>query len=78
MAATSTRRWLLTTGNSELRRDGSDLLAVYGPPKVGIPANNIRHLQRRQGPETFGSLQRANRARLDNRRPPVRQPTGSP
>ncbi|MFD0393316.1 hypothetical protein ACFQ3Z_15910 [Streptomyces nogalater] len=38
-------------------QEESDLLAVYGPPKVGIPANNIRHLRKRQGNDTFGSLQ---------------------
>ena len=37
----------------------SDLLAVYGPPKVGIPANNIPKLKRKQGRETFGSLQKS-------------------
>jgi len=38
----------------------SDLLAVLGPEKVGIPANRIPHLLKLQGPvETFGSLQRA-------------------
>jgi hypothetical protein len=37
----------------------SDLLAVLGPRKVGIPANRIPHLLKRQGEETFGSLQRA-------------------
>lgn len=40
-------------------QEASDLLAVYGPPRVGIPANRIRHLQRRQGTDTFGSLQQA-------------------
>jgi hypothetical protein len=38
-------------------QEASDLLAVYGPPKVGIPANNIRHFRKRMGSETFGSLQ---------------------
>jgi hypothetical protein len=45
-------------------QDASDLLAVYGPPKVGIPANNIRHLRRRQGYASFGELQE----QQDNRR----------
>lgn len=36
----------------------SDLLAVLGPERVGIPANPIKHLLKRQGLETFGSLQR--------------------
>ncbi|MGW4890766.1 GP88 family protein [Kitasatospora sp. NPDC004240] len=42
----------------------SDLRAVLGPEKVGIPANRIPHLLKRQGSETFGSLQRALDARL--------------
>ncbi|MER5326967.1 GP88 family protein [Streptosporangium roseum] len=41
----------------------SDLLAVLGPKKVGIPANRIPHLIKRLGAESFGSLQRA----LDDR-----------
>ncbi|MFB7436527.1 hypothetical protein ACFCZ5_34885 [Streptomyces microflavus] len=46
----------------------SDLLAVYGPERVGIPANNIPHLRKKQGPrETFGSLQRARDERLDRK-----------
>lgn len=45
-------------------QEESDLLAVYGPPKVGIPANNIRHLRRLQGASTFGELQE----QRDNRR----------
>ncbi|WP_162467285.1 GP88 family protein [Streptomyces cavernae] len=39
-------------------QDESDLLAVYGPPQVGIPANNIPHLRRIQGAHSFGALQR--------------------
>lgn len=35
----------------------SDLLAVLGPRHVGIPANNIAHLRRRQGDRTFGDWQ---------------------
>lgn len=36
----------------------SDLLAVLAPSnRIGIPANNIRHLRKRQGDESFGSLQ---------------------
>jgi hypothetical protein len=38
-------------------QDASDLLAVYGPPKVGIPANNIPHLRKRLGQDTFGGRQ---------------------
>jgi hypothetical protein len=45
-------------------QEESDLLAIYGPPKVGIPANNIRHLRRRQGMASFGDLQE----QRDNRR----------
>lgn len=44
-------------------QDSSDLLAIYGPPKVGIPANHIRHLQKRQGAASFGELQRRREAR---------------
>jgi hypothetical protein len=49
-------------------QDASDLLAVYGPPKVGIPANRIRHFQHRQGSETFGTLQAAREERRAARR----------
>jgi hypothetical protein len=35
-----------------------DRLAVVGPAKVGIPANNLRHLLKRQGGKSFGELQR--------------------
>lgn len=38
-------------------QEESDLLAVYGPPRVGIPANNISHLRRLQGTASFGELQ---------------------
>jgi Gene product 88 len=37
----------------------SDLLAVTGPPLVGMAANNIRALRKRQGPYSFGELQAA-------------------
>ena len=46
----------------------SDLLAVLGPKRVGIPANRIPHLLKRQGAETFGSLQRALDERLAEKR----------
>jgi hypothetical protein len=52
-------------GTGELKAAGysdqteSDPLAVLGPKRAGIPANRIPHLLKRQGPETFGSLQRA-------------------
>jgi hypothetical protein len=46
----------------------SDLLAVYGPPHVGIPANKIPHLLKKQGRETFGSLQRARDEKTQSKR----------
>lgn len=49
-------------------QDASDLLAVYGPPRVGIPANNIRHLRRQQGADTFGGLQVRDEDRRASRR----------
>lgn len=55
-------------------QEESDLLAVYGPPRVGIPANNIRSLRRRQGAESFGSLQvQRDVRRAARRRGPGRQ-----
>jgi hypothetical protein len=43
----------------------SDLLSVLSEsPLIGIPANEIPHLKKRQGHETFGSLQRALDAKL--------------
>ncbi|MFD8732318.1 hypothetical protein [Streptomyces sp. NPDC059611] len=43
----------------------SDLLAVLSEsPLVGIPANRIPHLLKKQGSETFGSLQRARDKKL--------------
>lgn len=43
----------------------SDLLSVLSEsPLVGIPANEIPHLKKRQGSETFGSLQEALDAKL--------------
>lgn len=57
-------------GTEELEEAGysdqteSDLLAVLGPERVGIPANRIPHLLKRQGKESFGSLQRALDAQL--------------
>lgn len=39
-------------------QEESDLYAVLLPTvRIGIPANNIRHFKKRQGSETFGSLQ---------------------
>jgi len=41
-------------------QEASDLYAVcLATTRVGIPANNIRHFRKRQGGETFGSLQQA-------------------
>ncbi|MFE4516706.1 hypothetical protein ACFRMQ_21220 [Kitasatospora sp. NPDC056783] len=36
----------------------SDLVAASAAIKVGMPANNIRHLQKLQGQRTFGEIQR--------------------
>ena len=52
---------LLAAGYADQSR--SDVLAVAGPPKVGIPANNIRHLLKRQAGKSFGELQRDRDAR---------------
>ena len=41
-------------------QEASDILAVEAPTnKIGIVVNNIPHFKRKQGGETFGSLQRA-------------------
>ncbi len=53
----------------------SDLLAVLGPAKVGIPANRIPHLLKRQGSETFGSLQRALDERLSEKKRRAHSPS---
>jgi hypothetical protein len=50
-------------------QEASDLLAVYGPPRVGIPANNITHLRRAQGPLSFGALQRIRDNRVQGKSP---------
>jgi hypothetical protein len=60
----------------------SDLRAAHGPVTLGITANNIAHLRKRQGDGTFRSLQRAaneqkaaqrrNRRRPGQGRPPTR------
>jgi len=43
-------------------QEDSDILAALMPSnKVGIVANNIKHLKKKQGVETFGSLQKARR-----------------
>lgn len=51
-------------------QDASDLLAVTGPPRVGIPVNNIPAFKRRQGPRSFRQWQ----AETDAARPV--KPTG--
>jgi len=39
-------------------QDDNDLLCVLAPSnKVGIPANRIRHFQKRQGERTFGQIE---------------------
>ena len=43
-------------------QDASDLLAVLGPAPVGVPANRIPHLRRRQAGRTFRSWQADTRA----------------
>jgi len=45
-----------------------DRLSVVGPQRVGIPANNIRHLRKRQGSRSFGELQREQDARREAKR----------
>ncbi|RLU82094.1 hypothetical protein CTZ27_31285 [Streptomyces griseocarneus] len=56
----------------------SDLLSVLSEsPLVGIPANRIPHLLKRQGQETFGSLQRARHEKLEAKRKRVSQAAGT-
>ncbi|GIH16137.1 GP88 family protein [Rugosimonospora africana] len=43
-------------------QDASDLLAVLGPPRVGIPANRIPGFQRRQAGRRFSHWQAADTA----------------
>jgi len=38
-------------------QEASDLFAIYSAKRVGIIANNIPHFRKKQGNETFGSLQ---------------------
>lgn len=62
-------RWMLTTGNSDLARSRAgyadqaddDRLAVMGPTKVGIVANNLPGASARQGDRSFGEWQRTRR-----------------
>lgn len=45
-------------------QDESDLYAVLLPTtRIGIPANRIRHFQKRQGEQTFGTLQSSRHTR---------------
>lgn len=56
----------------------SDLRAVYGPQTLGLAANDIPHLKKRQGVRTFRALQRAanadKRGRRRKRRSAPRRP----
>lgn len=45
-------------------QSSDDRLSVTGSPRVGIPANNLKHLRKRQGTLSFGDLQRE----MDSRR----------
>ncbi|MFE7759633.1 hypothetical protein [Streptomyces sp. NPDC057429] len=60
-------------------QSASDLLAVYGPERVGIPANNIPTLRKKQGRARFSELQRTADERRDRKRIRHEQPeaTGS-
>jgi hypothetical protein len=43
-------------------QDASDLLAITLPTnKIGIPANNIKHFNKKMAGRTFGELQRERR-----------------
>lgn len=50
-------------------QDGSDLLAVTGPRRVGIPSNNIPRYRRLLDGRTFGDWQAQERAQHAARRP---------
>ncbi|WP_219729321.1 GP88 family protein [Streptomyces noursei] len=52
----------------------SDLLAAYGPEKLGLAANNLPGQKRKQGDKSFRALQRAANARAASRRYPRRGP----
>ena len=58
------------TADNYSSQSASDLLAIYGPPRVGIVTNNISAVKKKQGRSTFSALQLAQDAR--RRRPPVR------
>lgn len=42
-------------------QEESDLLAIFGPPKVAIPANRIPHFRKRQGRRRFSEWQQQDR-----------------
>jgi hypothetical protein len=50
-------------------QDASDLLAITLPTnKIGIPANNIKHFNRKMAGRTFGEIQRERDNKLDSKR----------
>lgn len=49
-------------------QDASDLLAVLGPPRVGIPANNIPAFRKRMAGRTFAQWQAEDREQRAERR----------
>jgi hypothetical protein len=52
------------------RGDLGDLVSILGPQKVGLPANNIRHLKTKQAGKRFSELERERKAQ---RRGPGKQ-----
>lgn len=54
-------------------QNASDLDALYGSKRIGVPANNIRHLRKKQGDASFRALQRARDERRRGRRGPGKQ-----
>jgi len=51
------------TAAGYVSQEASDLYAItLATSRVGIPANNIRHFRKRQGGETFGTLQESRHA----------------
>lgn len=53
---------LAEAGHASRAEEGF-LVSVLGPKKVGIAANDIKHLQKKQGPNRWSDLQRAQDAR---------------
>jgi len=51
-------------------QDASDLLAVLGPPKVGIPSNNIPAFRKKMAGRTFRQWQLQDLAERSTRRQP--------